>query len=413
MKNRETDILVIGGGAAGMAASLSASKQNKHVTLLEREDDTGGVLNQCIHHGFGVQFYQEELTGPEFSARLHGEMSEQNVEVICESYVRNLDVHKKIAEIFSPQGAYTIKAKSVVLATGARERPFGALLIPGDRPSGIFPAGLAQRFVNLENHLPGKKAIILGSGDIGLIMARRLHLEGMDVIGVVERLSYAGGLTRNVVQCLEDFEIPLYLSHTISEVRGSQRLEAVKMVKVDDSLNPIDGTEKWIEVDTLILSAGLVPHVEDFADERALDPVNKGFIVSNTGETVYPGIFAAGNNVAIYDLVDYVAAEGWIAGKNAALYAEGNLNKTRHIDIRRGKNVSVLVPNKVTTEEHLRIYVRLNEPIDEGKIIISELGIKKEFKYGVPSEMLQLTVNKTKLSKLLHDKDNITVEVIS
>jgi NAD(P)H-nitrite reductase large subunit len=286
-------------------------------------------------------------------------------------------------------------------------------LIPGDRPSGIFPAGLAQRFVNLENHLPGKKAIILGSGDIGLIMARRLHLEGMNVIGVVERLPYAGGLTRNVVQCLEDFEIPLYLSHTISEVRGSSRLEAVKMVKVDDSLNPIDGTEKWIEVDTLILSAGLIPHVEDFADEEAQDPVNKGFIVSNTGETVYPGIFAAGNNVAIYDLVDYVAAEGWIAGKNAALYAEGNLNKTRHLDIRRGKNVNILVPNKVTTEEHLRIYLRLKEPIEEGRIIINELGIKKEFKYGVPSEMLQLTVNKKKLSKLLHNKDNITVEVIS
>ncbi|TYB80834.1 MAG: FAD-binding protein [Kosmotoga sp.] len=413
MKNRETDVLVIGGGAAGMAASLSAAKQKKHVTLLEREDDTGGVLNQCIHHGFGVQFYQEELTGPEFSARLHGEMSEQNVEVICESYVRKLDVHDKIAEIFSPKGAYTIQAKSVVLATGARERPFGALLIPGDRPAGIFPAGLAQRFVNLENCLPGRRSIILGSGDIGLIMARRLHLEGMKVAGVVERLPYPGGLTRNVVQCLEDFDIPLYLSHTITEVRGFPRLEAVKMVRVDDSLKPIEGTEKWVEVDTLILSAGLIPHVEDFADEEAMDPVNKGFIVSNTGETIYPGIFAAGNNVAIYDLVDYVAAEGWIAGKNAASYAEGSLSKGKQVKVKRGNNVNVLVPNMVTTEEHLRIYLRLKEPIEKGKIIIDELGIKKEFKYGVPSEMLQLTVNKSKLSELLHNKDNITVEVIS
>ncbi len=413
MKSKETDVLVIGGGAAGMAASLSAAKMEKHVTLLEREDDTGGVLNQCIHHGFGVQFYHEELTGPEFSTRLHGEMSDENVEVICESYVRNLDVYNKIAEIFSPKGAYKIKAKSVVLATGARERPFGALLIPGDRPAGIFPAGLAQRFVNLENHLPGRKAIILGSGDIGLIMARRLYLEGMEVMGVVERLPYPGGLTRNVVQCLEDFDISLYLSHTISEVKGFPRLEAVKMVEVDDSLRVIEGTEKWVEVDTLILSAGLIPHVEDFANEKALDPVNKGFIISNTGETIYPGIFAAGNNVAIYDLVDYVAAEGWIAGRNAAKFAEEKLTRKNQVEVKRGKNVSIMVPNIVTTEEHLRLYLRVDKPIEEGRIVINELEIDKEFRYGVPSEMLQLTVNKDKLSELLKNKDRLSVEVIS
>ncbi|MFO7880975.1 MAG: FAD-dependent oxidoreductase [Kosmotogaceae bacterium] len=413
MKNKETDVLVIGGGAAGMAASLSAAKESKHVTLLEREDDTGGVLNQCIHHGFGVQFYHEELTGPEFSTRLHGEMSDENVEVICESYVRNLDVQEKVAEIFSPKGAYTIKAKSVVLTTGARERPFGALLIPGDRPAGIFPAGLAQRFVNLENNLPGKRALILGSGDIGLIMARRLYLEGMEVVGVVERLPYPGGLTRNVVQCLEDFNIPLYLSHTITEVKGFPRLEAVKMVEVDDSLNPIARTEKWITVDSLILSAGLIPHVEDFADEKALDPINKGFIVSNTGETIFPGIFAAGNNVAIFDLVDYVAAEGWIAGRNAAKYADSKLNKTKQVELKRGKNVNILVPNMINSDEHLRLYLRVDKPIEEGRIVIDGLGINKEFKYGVPSEMLQLTVNKDKLSELLLDKDKLTVEVIS
>ncbi len=218
MKRLTTDVLVIGGGAAGMACALSAAKTGVEVTLLEREPVVGGVLNQCIHNGFGLQFYQEELTGPEFAVRLQNEMNQEKVTVIGESYVREIDVINKRAMVLSPQGAFEILSKAVVISTGARERPFGSLLIQGDRPSGIMPAGLAQRYVNLENYLPSRKAVVLGSGDIGLIMARRLTLEGVEVVGVVERMPYPGGLTRNIVQCLEDYEIPLLLSTTVTKV---------------------------------------------------------------------------------------------------------------------------------------------------------------------------------------------------
>lgn len=410
MKQLITDVLVIGGGAAGMAAALSAAREGVHVTLLERENDTGGVLNQCIHNGFGLHFYHEELTGPEFAWKLEGEMSTENVKIICESYVREIDVKEKKALVISPDGAYEIDAKSVVIATGARERPFGALMIAGDRPSGIFTAGLAQKFVNLENRVPGNKALVLGSGDIGLIMARRLTLEGMEVVGVVERMPYPGGLTRNVVQCLDDFDIPLYLSHTVTEVKGNGRLEKVTVSKVDEKFSPIAGTEIEFDVDTLILSAGLIPQVEDFDETLETDSINKGFVVSNMCETSTEGVFAAGNNVAVFDLVDYVAAEGWIAGLHAARYAQGKTTSGDRVPAVRGDNVGILVPGLVDPEENLRIYIRLRKPMDKGTIVLKELGIEKKFTYGVPSEMLQVVVNKEKLS-VLPEIGRLTVEV--
>ena len=257
-------------------------------------------------HRFGLHFYKEELTGPEFADKLFNEMTLDRVNIISESYVREVDVQNKIVQVLSPDGAYEINAKTVVIATGARERPFGALMIPGDRPSGIYTAGLAQRFVNLENRLPGKRALILGSGDIGLIMARRLTLEGMKVEAVLERMPFPGGLLRNIVQCLEDYDIPLYLSHTVTKTIGRGRLNSVEVSKVDENYNPIPGTEKTYDVDTLILSAGLIPQVEDISDSLQLDPVNKGYSVSNSCETNIDGIYAAGNNVAVFDLVDYV-----------------------------------------------------------------------------------------------------------
>ncbi len=411
MKKTRTDVLVIGGGAGGMAAAVSAAKEGVGVTLLEREDIIGGVLNQCIHNGFGLQFYQQELTGPEFSFKLEDELQQENVHVVCGSYVRHVDFKNSAAYVVSPNGGQKIEAGAIVIATGARERPFGSLLIPGDRPSGIIPAGLAQRYVNLENHLPGNRALILGSGDIGLIMARRLTLEGMEVAAVVERMPYPGGLTRNVVQCLEDFGIPLLLSHTVTHVRGKGRLEEVEISEVDEDFRPIPGKNQVFQVDSLILSAGLIPQVEDYVRDLETDPINKGLSVSNTCETTVRGAFAAGNNVAVFDLVDYVAAEGWIAGRHAAFHSLGKSQESRRIPLARKGMVGVLVPAMVDPQEHLRVYLRVKSPMDKGRIVIRELGIEKEFVYAVPSEMLQLVVNKDKLEKL-NSLDSLTVEVL-
>ncbi len=411
MRNIRTDVLVIGGGAGGMAAAVSAAKEGAHVILLEREDTIGGVLNQCIHNGFGLQFYQQELTGPEFSYKLENELKEKDVHVVCGSYVRHVDFASSTAYVLSSSGVQKIEAGAIVIATGARERPFGALLIPGDRPAGILPAGLAQRYVNLENHLPGKRALILGSGDIGLIMARRLTLEGMEVVAVVERMPYPGGLTRNVVQCLEDFGIPLHLSHTVTQVRGKGRLERVEVSQVDKEFNPVPGTAKHFDVDTLILSAGLIPHIEDYVRDLSTDHVNKGLSVSNTCETTVRGTFAAGNNVAIFDLVDYVAAEGWIAGRHAAFRALGKARESERIPVVRKGMVGALVPNMVDPQEHLRIYLRVKTPMDKGKIVLEELGIEKDFVYAVPSEMIQLVVNRDKFEKM-NGADSLTVEVL-
>ncbi|RLL92229.1 pyridine nucleotide-disulfide oxidoreductase [Mesotoga sp. HF07.pep.5.2.highcov] len=410
MNRLTTDVLIIGGGAAGMSSALSAAKTGADVTLLEREPIAGGVLNQCIHNGFGLQFYHEELTGPEFASRLQREMSEEGVSMIGESYVRHIDVREKKAVVLSPKGAFEISAKALVISSGARERPFGSLLIQGYRPSGILPAGLAQRYVNLENYLPGKRAVVLGSGDIGLIMARRLTLEGVEVVAVIERMPYPGGLTRNIVQCLEDYDIPLLLSTTVTKVFGKGRLEEVEITKVGERFVPIPGTSSRLKVDTLILSAGLLPQVEDFDDDLTIDPINRGFVVSNTGESSVEGVFAAGNNVAVFDLVDYVAAEGWIAGRHAALYALGKNTSGDRVPVVRGDNVGVVVPGIVDMDEHVRLYVRLKNPMDEGTLVLKELGLEKSFSYGVPSEMIQMVIKKEKLMPLI-DAKRLTVEV--
>ena len=411
MNKLKTDVLVIGGGAAGMACALSAAREGVRVTLLEREARIGGVLNQCIHNGFGLQFYQQELTGPEFASRLMEEMQVENVTVISESYVRDINVRTKTASVLSPKGAYEIQAKALVVSTGARERPFGSLLIPGDRPSGIMPAGVAQRYVNLENYLPSKRAIVLGSGDIGLIMARRLTLEGVEVVAVLERMPFPGGLTRNIVQCLDDFDIPLYLSTTVTGVRGNGRLESVEISRVDENFVPIAGSQKTIAVDALILSAGLLPQVEEFDEDLEIDAVNRGFVVSNTCESSVEGVFAAGNNVAVCDLVDYVAAEGWIAGRHAALFSLGKNTSGDRVPVFRGQNVGVLVPGIVDMEEHLRLYIRLRKPMERGTVVLRELAMEKKFTFGVPSEMIQMVVNKEKLLPLM-DSGRLTVEVL-
>lgn len=388
MKRQKVDVLVIGGGAAGLAAAIEAANQGAKTVLIEREKKTGGVLNQCIHNGFGLHVYREELTGPEFMERLWNEVRGTNVIVESnETVIKILPKSKEVVSV-SPEGIKIYKVKALVLTTGARERPFNALLVPGSRVSGIFTAGVAQKMVNIYNRLPGKRILIVGSGDIGLIMARRLKIEGMDVVGVVEIKSEPGGLIRNVVQCLEDFDVPLWLSHTVIEVHGKERLKGVTICKVDDSFNPIPGTERFIEVDTLVASVGLIPQNELIEDFVEMDSINKGPVVDDLMRTSVDWIFAAGNNVAIHDLVDFVYEEGKIAGKNAAKVAKGEeLPKVRYT-FKRGENVGVILPQKFTGIERFKMYIRPKKTMEKGVLKISN-KVYRRFNWKLrPSQMI-------------------------
>ncbi|MGB4458927.1 MAG: FAD-dependent oxidoreductase, partial [Defluviitoga tunisiensis] len=296
----ETDVVVIGAGGGGLAAAISASKAGAQVILIEREDDSGGVLNQCIHNGFGLHYFRKDLTGPEFKESLQEELEKTNVTVLKSTFVLDVTRDKKILFV-NKNGINEIKTKSLVMATGARERHFNSLAIPGDRVSGIFTAGVAQKYINLQNLKPANKALILGSGDIGLIMARRLHLEGIEVEGVVEILPYPGGLERNVQQCLRDYNIPLYLSHTVTRVEGDKRLNRVYVSQVDENRNIIPNTEKIFEVDALITSVGLIPSIKPVEFVQTAP----GFVTSNTNQTSEDWIFAAGNCTVVVVVVDF------------------------------------------------------------------------------------------------------------
>lgn len=396
----ETDILVIGGGAAGMGAAVGAAREGVSVTVIERVEKSGGILNQCIHNGFGLHYFKEELTGPEFAYRLGSMMSEyDNINVIKNAFLHSVSVREKSVLIVTEYGVERIKTKAMVIATGARERPFGAILVPGTRPAGIYTAGVAQRFVNIENRLPGKKAVILGSGDIGLIMARRLTLEGMKVEAVIERMSYPGGLERNIRQCLNDFDIPLYLSHTVTKVEGKDRLESVFVSEVDEMYQPIPGTEKKFDVDTLILSVGLVPQSALFKDYVRTDRATKGIITSSSGRTSIPWIFAAGNCVVIYDLVDFVTREGNIAGKNAALYAK-NEGEYVTFAVIKGKNVGILFPGNYEVGTDLNLYLRVKKPFDAAQIRVLQgynVVYNKKHLHLSPSEMVEIKIPAAKL----------------
>ncbi len=388
------DVLVVGAGAAGMAAAKEAAKRGMRVLLVEREERAGGVLNQCIHNGFGLHYYGEELTGPEYAERLKSSIPD-GVEMRLDTFVHKILPDKRVV-LVSERGYEELEVGGLVLATGARERPFGSLLIPGDRPSGIFVAGLAQRFVNIENYLPGKRALILGSGDIGLIMARRLKLEGVDVVAVVERLPYPGGLDRNVRQCLEDFDIPLLLSHTVVEVRGRERLEEVVVAEVDNEFVPIPGSEKVFKVDTLILSVGLIPAVG--LVRNLVDISDRGVAVSNTGQSSVDWIFSAGNVTTIFDLVDYVTYEGEKAGRNVALYVErGNSGGVKY-RIDKGENVGVLFPKWFDPSEEFVVYLRVSKPMERGIVHVGDM-VELELVDLVPSEMVRVKVPKRKISE--------------
>lgn len=321
------DVAVIGGGPAGMSAAIAAKEAGAiEVVIIEREPRLSGILQQCIHNGFGLHKFKEELTGPEYGQRYEEMVSRLGITVLTDTMAVDITSEKTVTAVSKEKGYFTIKAGAVVLAMGCREKSRGALSIPGTRPAGVFTAGTAQKLVNIKGYMPGKKIVILGSGDIGLIMARRMTLEGAEVKAVCEIMEDSGGLTRNIVQCLRDFDIPLMLRHTVVEIHGKKRVEGVTVARVDDNLKPVPGTEEYIECDTLMLSVGLIP--ENELSKKAgveIDPKTRGPVVDENRQTSVPGIFACGNVVKVHELVDFVSDEGENAGRAAALYAQGKL----------------------------------------------------------------------------------------
>ncbi len=410
------ELIVIGAGPAGLAAALAAHEKGvRRILILERDNQAGGILNQCIHNGFGLHFFKEELTGPEYAGRFVAMLAGTTIEVRTDTMVLELEQNRTVHTVSPLRGYERITAGAVVLAMGCRERTRGAISIPGARCSGIFTAGAAQRFMNIEGYMVGKRVVILGSGDIGLIMARRMTLEGAKVLACVELMPYSGGLNRNIVQCLHDFDIPLYLSHTVTDVVGKDRLERVVVSKVDENRRPIPGTEMVFDCDTLLLSVGLLPENELSRQAGVqIDPRTNGPVVWENCETSIPGVFACGNVLHVHDLVDYVTAESQRAGRAAADFIQGRLPQGQEIRLENGSGVGYTVPQHFHRDtDKLEIFFRVRAIYHNAAIRVMDgdtqlARFRRE--HMAPGEMENITLPKVLLDRAQHDTLRVEIE---
>ena len=413
MRN-DYDVVVIGGGPAGLAAAIKAKELGLRVLLIENRDRIGGIPLQCVHPGFGLHYFREDLTGTEFIYRFIEKFHKLGIDYYTQAHVmeiKNLSDLEKRLTVVTTKGVLDISTTTIIYTAGARERHLFEINVIGDRVAGVYTAGEAQTMMDIYGIMPGKKILIIGSGDVGLIMARRFALEGAEVVAVIEIMPYPGGLTRNIVQCLEDYNIPLYLSHAVVAVRGRKRVEKAIIMKVDENLKPIPGTEKEIECDTIIISAGLIPYLKLLEKVGVLiDPGTRGPVVNEFLETTVPGIFVAGNALVINDLVDYVVEQGELAAQGAYTYIKNNGIMTyRWRRLVRGENVRLIVPHLLSGENDVWIYSRVTKVMRNVEVRFPEIGKKLRLPVVRPAEMVRVKLRKEDIAKA---DDKITMEVI-